>query len=217
MSLVKLLLSLTVTRSNATLAAGCLHGWDPVDLFQASTPVLGHSQLRSPFPWPGYEVTCVWPAMCVHLTHCVSVPLQHELPPRKSRAVAVQAHGVCRRRSEPSRRAPRCSSSRRSGCESLPLRAELQDQRQNEEAGLWHHQKPTPKQGESSNSAFDWSEERHTHSRFREHRLCYLMEVLRLFWIPLYPNCSRMCCLAATVHEIWSKLSVLCRRSSFQL
>lgn len=80
--------------------------------------------------------------MCVHLTHCVSVPPQHELPPRKSRAVPVQAHGGRhRRRSEPPRRAPYCSSrggtrSLRPGCESLPLRAELQEQRQNEEAGL---------------------------------------------------------------------------------
>lgn len=136
--------------------------------------------------------------MCVHLTHCVSgPPLQHELPPRKSRAVALQAHGRCRgRRSEPSRRAPCSPPSRRSGCEGLPLRAELQDQRQNEEAGLWHHQKPTPEQGESSDSACNWSEQRHTHQPLPGWEP--LMEFLRLFWIPMYYYCFLMCWLAAS-------------------
>lgn len=157
--------------------------------------------------------------MCVHLTHCVSVPLQHELPPWKSRAIAMQAHGCCRRRrSEPPRRTPYCSSSRPSGCESLPLRAELEEHCQNEEAGLWHHQKPTPKQGESligqnSDTPTTGSGMRTTF-QLSPDWLCYLMEFLWLFWIPMYSYCSLMCWRAASLHEIWSKLK--CFVSSVQ-
>lgn len=88
---------------------------------------------------------------------CFSPPLtcrQHELPPRKSRAVSVQAHDR-RRDDEGPGRWPgfgcRDAAGRQGlypGCTGLPLRGEQQEQREYQEEGLRHHQKPPSQQGE---------------------------------------------------------------------
>lgn len=79
---------------------------------------------------------------------------QHELPPRKSRTVSVQAHGGSGRDEALGRfpGSPRWGTDSLSpGCAGLPLRDEPQRQRQNQEAGLRHHQKSAPEQGELTN------------------------------------------------------------------
>lgn len=82
----------------------------------------------------------------------VVVCRQHELPPEKSRSVAVQTRG-CGRDAD-ARRLPGSAGCRRgrpappAGCAGLPLRHEPQGQYVHKETRVWHHQEPLPEQGE---------------------------------------------------------------------
>lgn len=74
---------------------------------------------------------------------------QHELPPRKSRSVSVQAHGGGRRPQGVPCRGPASWQGLFPGGAGLPLRGEKQEH-QHQEAGLWYNQKPSPQQGEQA-------------------------------------------------------------------